>query len=54
MSNSLTQRQFIEAEADRKGYGDRLQCITADANVFTTSLRFDRIISVEMFEVKEL
>ena len=31
-------------------YSDRLTDITADANVFSTSARFDRIISVEMFE----
>lgn len=31
-------------------YANRLKCITADANVFSTRERFDRIISIEMFE----
>jgi len=51
VSNSSTQREHIEREAKVKGYSKRLQCITADANVFTTSMKFDRIISIEMFEV---
>jgi len=28
-----------------------MTCITADANVFNTRSKFDRIISIEMFEV---
>ena len=36
------------------GYAGRLECITADANVFTTVNRFDRIFSIEMFEVRFL
>lgn len=51
VSNSNTQREFIESQAQQRGYAVRLQCITADANVFTTTRRFDRIISIEMFEV---
>ena len=31
-------------------YKNRLRCITADANTYSTQDRFDRIISVEMFE----
>ncbi|XP_001641686.2 (S)-coclaurine N-methyltransferase [Nematostella vectensis] len=50
VSNSQTQRAFIEKQAQLRGFTNRLQCITADANVFSTSLRFDRIISNEMFE----
>ena len=52
VSNSSTQREWIESEAQRKGFSARMKCITSDANVFNTSLRFDRIISVEMFEVR--
>ena len=33
------------------GVADRLEVITADANFFTTNKRFDRIMSIEMFEV---
>lgn len=50
VSNSNTQREWIESEAGKKGYSSRMTCITSDANVFNTSLRFDRIISIEMFE----
>ncbi|XP_065051146.1 uncharacterized protein LOC135680867 [Rhopilema esculentum] len=50
VSNSRTQKQFIESQAKRKGFADRLTCITADANLFDTNERFDRIISIEMFE----
>lgn len=50
VSNSNTQRQLIQNRAMEWGYHGRLECITADANVFTTAKRFDRIISIEMFE----
>ncbi|KAJ7379531.1 hypothetical protein OS493_015322 [Desmophyllum pertusum] len=50
VSNSNTQREWIESEARRKGFSARMTCITSDANVFKTSSRFDRIISIEMFE----
>jgi cyclopropane-fatty-acyl-phospholipid synthase len=49
VSNSRTQRQFIEAEAARRGLSG-LSVITADMNVFDTSERFDRVVSVEMWE----
>jgi len=49
VSNSHSQRAFIESEAARRGI-DNLRVITADMNVFTTEARFDRIVSVEMFE----
>lgn len=51
VSNSNTQRHHIESEGLRLGVSNRLQCITADANEFTTNKRFDRIVSIEMFEV---
>ncbi|KAK3096149.1 hypothetical protein FSP39_023750 [Pinctada imbricata] len=50
VSNSNTQRKHIENAGLKMGVADRLQCITADANNFTTNKRFDRIVSIEMFE----
>lgn len=50
VSNSNTQRRHIEDAAMKMGTADRLECITADANFFTTNKRFDRICSIEMFE----
>ena len=49
VSNSHTQRAHIEAEASRLGLGN-LRVITADMNIFNTDDRFDRVVSVEMFE----
>jgi cyclopropane-fatty-acyl-phospholipid synthase len=49
VSNSRTQKEHIDAEAKRRGLGN-LTILTADMNVFETSLRFDRVVSVEMFE----
>jgi cyclopropane-fatty-acyl-phospholipid synthase len=49
VSNSASQREFIEAEAGRSGLAN-LQIVTADMNDFRTSERFDRVVSVEMFE----
>jgi cyclopropane-fatty-acyl-phospholipid synthase len=49
VSNSAGQRAFIEREAARAGLTN-LRIVTADMNVFTPSRRFDRIVSVEMFE----
>ncbi|HEV7257258.1 MAG TPA: cyclopropane-fatty-acyl-phospholipid synthase family protein [Bosea sp. (in: a-proteobacteria)] len=49
VSNSASQRAFIEAQAAREGLGN-LRVITADMNDFATSERFDRVVSVEMFE----
>ncbi|MDA8450420.1 cyclopropane-fatty-acyl-phospholipid synthase family protein [Acidovorax sp. NCPPB 3859] len=49
ISNSHSQRQYIEAAAARRGLRNvRVQ--TCDFNVFDTPERFDRIVSVEMFE----
>ena len=50
VSNSRTQKEFIEGEARKMNCSDRLKCITADANFFDTKERFDRVISIEMFE----
>jgi cyclopropane-fatty-acyl-phospholipid synthase len=49
VSNSHSQRAHIEREAARRGL-DNLQVITADMNDFHIEQRFDRIVSVEMFE----
>ncbi len=49
VSNSQSQRAHIEHEAWRRGLSN-LRVITSDMNVFDTGARFDRVVSVEMFE----
>lgn len=49
VSNSAPQREFIETRARALGC-DNLTVETADMNEFQTGRRFDRVISVEMFE----
>ncbi len=49
LSNSRSQKEFIDKEAGRRGLAN-LSIVTADMNTFDTSARFDRIVSVEMFE----
>ena len=53
VSNSNTQKLFIEAEAVRRSLTN-LRVITADMNAFsirhTGAEKFDRVVSVEMFE----
>lgn len=49
VSNSRTQKEFIEGEIGRRGISN-LTVITADMNTFDTAARFDRIVSIEMFE----
>ncbi|MBB3181552.1 cyclopropane-fatty-acyl-phospholipid synthase family protein [Variovorax sp. Sphag1AA] len=49
LSNSCSQRRFLEAEAGRRGL-DNVRVITCDINEFDTAERFDRVVSVEMFE----
>jgi cyclopropane-fatty-acyl-phospholipid synthase len=49
VSNSQPQREFIEAEGARRGIVN-VEVITADMNDFHTERRFDRVVSVEMFE----
>lgn len=49
VSNSLSQRHYIMATARERGLGN-LNVITVDMNVFATQTRFDRVVSVEMFE----
>lgn len=49
LSNSHSQRRYIEREAAARGLHG-LQVLTQDFNHFDTAERFDRIVSVEMFE----
>jgi cyclopropane-fatty-acyl-phospholipid synthase len=49
VSNSASQRAHIEAEAAARGFRN-VSVITADMNGFAAQGRFDRIVSVEMFE----
>jgi cyclopropane-fatty-acyl-phospholipid synthase len=49
VSNSFSQRAFIEAEAARLGLRN-LRVVTADMNDFEPGVTFDRVVSVEMFE----
>jgi cyclopropane-fatty-acyl-phospholipid synthase len=49
VSNSASQRAFIEARAQALDLFN-LRVITADMNVFAADGRFDRVVSVEMFE----
>ena len=49
ISNSHSQREFIEAKAKLRGLGN-VEVLTRDMNGFDTPARFDRIVSVEMFE----
>jgi cyclopropane-fatty-acyl-phospholipid synthase len=49
VSNSNTQREYIEREAAARGLKN-LHVITSDMNVFDPERQFDRILSVEMFE----
>ena len=49
VSNSHGQRRFIEERARLNGFTN-LRVLTADMNDFSIDARFDRIVSVEMFE----
>jgi cyclopropane-fatty-acyl-phospholipid synthase len=49
VSNSHQQRAWIEARARERGL-DHLTVQTADMNTFDPPARFDRVVSVEMFE----
>jgi cyclopropane-fatty-acyl-phospholipid synthase len=49
VSNSHSQRAFITGEAARRGLAN-LAVVTADMNAFVPPGRYDRIVSVEMFE----
>ncbi|MET0277634.1 MAG: cyclopropane-fatty-acyl-phospholipid synthase family protein [Pseudorhodoplanes sp.] len=49
VSNSHSQREFIEREAGLRQLRN-LTVVTCDMNVFAPAGRFDRVVSVEMFE----
>ena len=49
VSNSSPQREHIQAQCRERGLSN-VTVLTADANVFDTEQRFDRVVSVEMFE----
>jgi cyclopropane-fatty-acyl-phospholipid synthase len=49
VSNSATQKKYIDSEAARRGLKN-LRIITCDMNRFDIPERFDRVVSVEMFE----
>jgi len=49
VSNSATQKLHIDAEAQKRGLKN-LRIITCDMNQFDIADRFDRVVSVEMFE----
>ena len=49
VSNSVAQRNYILSAAGARGLTN-LTVMTADMNAFETSARFDRVVSIEMFE----
>lgn len=49
VSNSNSQRAYIEAQAERRGLKN-VRIITCDMNAFAIDERFDRVVSVEMLE----
>lgn len=50
VSNSSRQGAFLAERAADLGAGDRLDVVTADVNEFAPRGRFDRVVSIEMFE----
>jgi cyclopropane-fatty-acyl-phospholipid synthase len=49
ISNSKTQKEFIDKKAQDQGIKN-LTIVTQDMNKFETEKKFDRVVSVEMFE----
>jgi len=49
VSNSASQREFIEGEAGKRELKN-LRVVSAEMNLFDPRTQFDRIVSVEMFE----
>lgn len=49
VSNSASQREFITGRAKQKGL-DNVTVLVCDMNDFDTGDRFDRVVSIEMFE----
>lgn len=49
VSNSSSQRRHIDRMCERRGLRN-VSVVTADMNEFDTGQRFDRVVSIEMFE----
>ncbi|MDE0866864.1 MAG: cyclopropane-fatty-acyl-phospholipid synthase [Rubripirellula sp.] len=49
LSNSASQKTFIEGKCEKRCI-ENVSVITADVGTFDTDERFDRVVSVEMFE----
>jgi cyclopropane-fatty-acyl-phospholipid synthase len=49
VSNSRTQKKYIDAQCAARGW-HHVEIITADMNDFDARERYDRVVSVEMFE----
>lgn len=49
VSNSRTQQKFIQDSAKKRGIKN-LEVVVSDMNDFSTDQKFDRVVSVEMFE----
>ena len=49
VSNSNAQREYIEGEVAKRGLAN-LHVITLDVDLFAPEARYDRILSIEMFE----
>lgn len=49
VSNSKSQRNYIQSQAQLRGLSN-LRVITCDMNQFSADERYDRVVSVEMFE----
>jgi cyclopropane-fatty-acyl-phospholipid synthase len=49
VSNSSTQKASIERDAGRRGLTN-IEVVTADVNDFEPDRKFDRVVSIEMFE----
>ncbi|MFD2144418.1 SAM-dependent methyltransferase [Mucilaginibacter antarcticus] len=49
LSNSRTQKVYIDEQAKQRGIAN-LTVLTSDINVFNIDDKFDRVVSVEMFE----
>ncbi|HSF14467.1 MAG TPA: cyclopropane-fatty-acyl-phospholipid synthase family protein [Vicinamibacteria bacterium] len=49
VSNSEPQRRFIEKQRDTRGLRN-LEIVTRDVNDFETDRKFERVVSIEMFE----
>lgn len=49
VSNSTSQRQWIEGQAAQRGFSN-IRVITEDMNTFSIEEKFDRVVSLEMFE----